>query len=296
MVLIFYNINNVPNTITYPDIYFTPQYGKLCELSDNAIWELCQYKDLIYVYLKKDYFINDIQHFKLITPYGYSGYYYNDKNTYLEFLLLFKDKARELNYIEEVVRQNPYLKIEIDNYKIIKTKIVYGINISDNNFDYYYKNILNCSTRNMYTKAIKLNLSFTIKEFSVEDIVLFRRMYNKTMDAVNSDPYYYFNDDYFNLLVKFNNIKICFVKNADNKIIGQTLIFLYNNYVHYHLSCNDKSYNCITDFILINLVKNYSKNIIILGGGLEKDDNLCKFKKKFSNISFEYKIFNNILT
>ena len=53
MIIKFYNLNNTPDNIILPDIYFTCEYGKACEYSDNAIWELCQYKDLIYIYLKK---------------------------------------------------------------------------------------------------------------------------------------------------------------------------------------------------------------------------------------------------
>ena len=50
----FYDKDTIKNTtINYIDIYFSPVYGEACEYSDNAIWELCQYKDLIYVYLKK---------------------------------------------------------------------------------------------------------------------------------------------------------------------------------------------------------------------------------------------------
>ena len=43
------------SNIEYIDVYFSHDYGEACEYSDNAIWELCQYKDLIYVYLKKEY-------------------------------------------------------------------------------------------------------------------------------------------------------------------------------------------------------------------------------------------------
>jgi hypothetical protein len=45
----FYNLYTIKDTdIHYPDIYFTPEYGKACEFSDNAEWELCRFKDLIY--------------------------------------------------------------------------------------------------------------------------------------------------------------------------------------------------------------------------------------------------------
>ena len=91
--MIFYNLDTVKNiNIDYPDIYFTPEYGKACEYSDNAIWELCKFKDLIYVYLKQPIEYNNKTYYDLITPYGYSGYYYENKETYNEFLPLFRKK------------------------------------------------------------------------------------------------------------------------------------------------------------------------------------------------------------
>ena len=52
-----YSINFIE--IQFPDIYFTPEYGLACEYSDNAEWECCIYKDLIYVYLKKPILYNN---------------------------------------------------------------------------------------------------------------------------------------------------------------------------------------------------------------------------------------------
>ena len=70
----FYNILKATNlTINYPDIYFTPEYGKASEESDKGEWELCVYKDLMFCYLKK------LDENKIITPYGYSGIYYKNK-------------------------------------------------------------------------------------------------------------------------------------------------------------------------------------------------------------------------
>ena len=57
--IFFYDINNYRQEINnifiheIPDIYFTHNYGKACEYSDNTEWECYVFKDLIYVYLKK---------------------------------------------------------------------------------------------------------------------------------------------------------------------------------------------------------------------------------------------------
>ena len=51
-MIFFYSIKSI-KSIYFPDVYFTPKYGIACQHSDNAGWECCQYKDLIYIYLKR---------------------------------------------------------------------------------------------------------------------------------------------------------------------------------------------------------------------------------------------------
>lgn len=296
-LLCFYNIKNVPENIKYTDIYFSKEYGLLCEKSDYSIWELCKYKDLIFVYLKKQIFINNEKYYNLITPYGYSGISFEFTKTFDEFYKIFLDKCKEYKYNEIIIRQNPYINIKYPEYisdKIIKQKKIYGINTND--FDEYFKKNINCSTRNMYTKACKNKYSFLIELFNHENKQNFINMYHETMNFLNADKYYYFNDEYFNDLINLkDNIKLCKICNEDNIILGQVLILIYNNFVHYHLSCNDRSDNCITDFMILNIIKNFLGKTIILGGGINDNDNLSKFKKKFSTIEFDYKIYKILI-
>ena len=123
-MLKFYNLSNIKNVqFNFPDIYFTPEYGKACEYSDNAEWELCSYKDLIYVYLKRPIEYESVTYYDLITPYGYSGYYYENKETYIEFIPIFRENAQKRNYITEVLRQNPYLNINIQIMILLLQKL-----------------------------------------------------------------------------------------------------------------------------------------------------------------------------
>lgn len=295
-MIYFYDIKNISNIkINYPDIYFTPEYGKACEFSDNAEWELCKYKDLIYVYLKRPIIFEEKTYYDLITPYGYSGYYYEKIETYNEFIPKFRKKAKERNYITEVLRQNPYLNININNYNIITSKTIYGIEI--NNFDNYFKNILNGKKRNMFKKALKNNFSFELIKIQKNILkTYFFFLYNQNMKRVNASQYYFFNNIYFNLLEEINNSYLAIVKDNLNNIIGSSIIYKFNNLIHYHLSCNDYSSNCITDFLLINVLKEIGINkVFILGGGLKDKDSLSKFKKKLSNKKFKYTIYKNIL-
>ena len=131
----YYNIFEAKKLkIDYPDIYFTPEYGEACEYSDNAKWELCIYKDLMFCYLIK----NDEN--KIITPYGYSGVYYKNMETFNEFIVKFRIYLKSIKINEEIIRQNPYINININSgYKLIKEKSIFAIKIT--NINDYFKSI-----------------------------------------------------------------------------------------------------------------------------------------------------------
>jgi hypothetical protein len=292
----FYNAHNINCIyIKFPDIYFTPEYGLACEYSDNAEWECCVYKDLIYVYLKKIIMHNNMTYYNLITPYGYSGYHYLNKNTYDEFLSLFREKAKQRNYISEIVRQNPYINIQITDYNIITSKTIYTVKID--NFDDYFRIFLCNKKRNKYNKALKKGLNFKI--VSLSNGILnekFIKLYNFTMNKVNANKYYYFNDEYYKTLEKIQNTYLSEILDQDNNTIGCSIIFMYDSYIHYHLSCNDKSMNCITDFLLISIIKEFGiGKQIILGCGIKENDELSKFKGSLGNEKLIYNIYKNII-
>ena len=280
--------------LCYPDIYFTPEYGLMCEYSDSSLWELCMYKDLIYVYMKKPYLREGTTYYKLLTPYGYSGFYYKDINTYNEFIPLFRETVLHKNYISEVVRQSPYLGIELSHYDIIKKKDIFSIEISQ--YPAYLKKI-NSKTRNMISKGDKLNFSYEINIFKNNPhLSAFITLYNHNMNKVSATPYYYFNNDYFEALENNKYCNLITIFDTTKNIVGMSLIFFYKDFIHYHLSCNDQSSNCITNFLLNTIVKEFGEGKkIILGGGINNFDSLYKFKQNISTTKYDYIIYENIL-
>ena len=181
-IIYFFNKETIKNTnITFPDIYFTPEYCYACEFSDNAEFEICVYKDLMYVYLKKIFVFEGIAYYDLITPYGYSGYHFANINTYYEFIPLFRNEAFNRNYLTEVVRQNPYLikySILSNSYDIIISKTIMGIKIDDyNNFEEYLKDTHYDNSRG-YRIATNNNLIFKIEEYNEENLNKFLLIYN----------------------------------------------------------------------------------------------------------------------
>jgi hypothetical protein len=297
----FFNLNNIPKNINYPDIYFTYQYGDSCEFSDKAIWELCKYKDLIYVYLKTEYIFQNITYYNLITPYGYSGYYFENKETYNEFIPLFRDESKKKNYLTEIVRQNPYINVNINKYYDIKTfKITFGVNlINYKSLTYYLKNT-HKDNRRSFNTAIKNNMLFKIEEYNQENLLKFLNIYNLTMKYLNSNDYYYFNKEYYQsfFLIKDN----LFFGNAyyQDKLIASFIIFKNNNLLHYHLGGSYLEYRKLrpNNFIHCSVIEygiNNGYKLYHLGGGLKDNDSLYNFKNKIADSKFDYVIYKNIL-
>jgi serine/alanine adding enzyme len=293
-MLSFYNLDTINNTnIDYPDIYFTPEYGKACEYSDNAIWELCKFKDLIYVYLKKPIEVDNKTYYDLITPYGYSGYYFRLQETYNKFIGLFRQEAKKRGYITEVLRQNPYLDIKIENYEVISSKTLFAAN-SITYEDYI--NSIKKSTRKNINKINKSNYNYNFIKLNEGDLKKYNfcELYNLTMERNNSKQYYYFNQNYFDCLEK-NDYTYLSILNLDDKIVGFQLIFKYKNFIHVHLSCDDRSSNLIKLALINGLVKHNvnDKNIFIFGCGIKDGDTLAYFKSGYSNKNYKYVIYKN---
>lgn len=302
-IIKFYNLDTIPNNIIFPDIYFTPEYGRACEYSDDAIWECCIYKDLMYVYLKRPYTFENNIYYDLITPYGYSGYYFHNQETFDEFIHLFRKEALNKNYLTEVVRQSPYANnTTLNNYDIVLSKKTYGIDLTKYSIDIEYLNNTSKNNKRMIDKAIKNNLKFKLESYDYNNKQLlncFISIYNETMNNLEASEYFFFNDDYFNKLNNHkNNIKIANVY-KDDILIASSIIFVYNNYINYHLGGSKLEYrkygpnNFLHYNVVIYGIEN-NKKLYHLGGGLKENDSLSKFKEHLSNINFNYTIYKNI--
>ena len=297
-----YNINQAEQlSIKWPDVYFTPEYGKLVEHSDNGIWECFIFKNVIYVYLKKEIIIANKKYYDIISPYGYSGFTYlnNNQNTLKEFRIIFEDYAIKNNYITELIKISPFINTQI--YKSIKLPIhtkkkTYGLELT--NYSDYLKSCHKSHIR-MVQKAIREKYKFIYVKFNKQFNDIFKDLYKKNMDMINANKYYYFNDSYFNELVNCKYSYLSIIYN-ENTIVAMAIFFQYYPYLHYHLSCNDRSSNCLTNFLIDRTIKWCIDNdkkikLLHLGGGLQDNDKLAQFKKKIGSREFDYYIFKNII-
>ena len=296
--------NNIDFDIDFEDIYMTPNYGRICELSDNAEWECCIYKDLIYVYLKREFLYNNKIYYDLITPYGYSGFQYKKIETFNEFIILFRKEALKRNYLTEVIRQNPYINSNIYNYEVITSRNTYGVNLKNYKQIEEYLNLTSKNNKRSIIKSIKNNLIFKFENYDYINNELlvnnFIKIYNQTMTNLNANKYYFFSNEYYKKLdlIK-SNIKIANVYKED-LLIASCIIFIYNDYMNYHIGGSLLEYRdlCPNNFLHYNVIKygiENNKYIYHLGGGLCENDTLSKFKDSIADTKFNYTIYKNII-
>lgn len=275
--------------IQYPDIYFTPEYGKACTHNDGGIWELVRFKDVIFVYIK------DTNKRTINTPYGYSGIYYENISSINEFLPLIKKHLKSFSYKELIIRQNPY----ITRYNLpihpLKQKLIYSVELHKYNSITDYLSNTDKNNRQKINKSIKNNCIFDIKPF--HDIHSFHSAYIEGMKILNAKDNYLYDTSYFKLLQTLNCLHA--TVSIDNKIVAQAIILKYKDFLHYHLGISSIEYRKygINNFLHYNVIEfGISNNLklYVLGGGLENNDNLAKFKNKISNKQFEYNIYKII--
>ena len=282
--------------INWADVYYTPDYGKLSEITDRGLWEVCIGYDnsdqdnilIYYVYIKRPVIYQDKTYYDLTTPYGYSGLWMLDNKYVGVFRELFDQYALENHYICEFIRYNPYLLSNYLNDNLILSKKTYGIILKD-----YDTSKLSSKNKYSIKKAIKDEYLFSIRKFSKLDSVHnspFRKLYEQNMISKKANKYYLFNDQYFDLLSKLDQVYIATVNYLDISI-GMSIFLIYNKNIHYHLSCSVSGYKNISNFMLDQVAmwsKSNNLELLHLGGGVESDDSLDKFKRSISNIEYKY--------
>lgn len=293
----------------WPDVYFTPEYGSLIEKTDGKSWEaslgFVNSKVVVgYVYIVKK--IGSTDCYDICSPYGYSGVWCTQdctKDNLINFRKQFiKLIAEKRNCITEFIRFNPYLDQNLckEVFNSVKVKNTYGVKFDQ---DTTYEQIFRSCSKNhrrAVTKALKDDYQYMFKKLDSESVILFKKMYTSTMSTVKATPYYYFNDEYFDELVKMESSFICTATLNNQTVLGSSIFLIYGENVHYHLSATttDSEHKNASNFILDCVVRLCIKNsykCLHLGGGVTEGDSLEMFKKSLSNTEFNYCFAKNVL-
>lgn len=299
----------------YLDIYFDKNYGKLYENTENGKVQIFEYEDENGK-ISNQFIIREIpikvdgeNYFDIVTPYGYGGPVIEkcvigkEKALIETFVKKFEKYCEKNRIVSEFVRFHPLVDNAKDFKEIYNAECIrktLGTNLKE--FDDPIQAEFSKSCRKNIRQAINKGITFKITE-SPEDIHNFKEIYYSTMDRNNATDYYYFDDKYFNSILKYFKKNVLLVEAIfEDRTIASGLYFIYNKTIHIHLSGTLKDYLYLSPaYILRYAVTLWGKEngyeIIHHGGGRSnsEEDSLYKFKKSFAkNTEFDFFIGKKI--
>lgn len=285
------------------DVFYLPEYARLFELHGDGraccfvYWET---PDRFVIYPFHLRFIRDIPEFRhvdpewtdIINPYGYGGYLASQPGMDLAgFFRAFRDYCRERRVVSELVRFHPLLgnfdscRPFISAYRqspVVVVDLTRGPEAVWQGFS--------PACRNKIRKARKHGVRILVDEAG-EHLDAFHRLYTATMARVGARDYYYFSRPWFDQLIRLlEGRAVFFHALLEDRIIASSLFLHDGKYMHYYLSGSDQAYK---NFAANNLILQEAAlwgqgrgiSRLNLGGGVEPDDNLFKFKASFSALT-----------
>lgn len=298
------------------DVYFTEEYIRLYETeSEKALCFI--YTDgnrvLLFPFLTRSFEFEEKIYRDFETAYGYGGPIYNtdNENFIAKALKLFKTYCKEEGYVAGFVRFHPLLaNIQCFDQigKLQPERQTVAINL-DQSIEKVWMNEIHTKNRNVIKKGERSGLKFEA-DYEYKHLRDFRKLYDSTMEKLSADDFYYFNDTYYENLVR--NIPGSFLGCVfkETQLVSAAIFFFGNHWGHYHLSGSDRSQlaHSPNNFMLWEAAKELKKQGVKqfhLGGGTnsKEDNSLFLFKKKFSQslhqfyigkLIFNEKLYNNI--
>lgn len=277
------------------DVYFTSNHYKIHELNGDGEGRMFVYYDnegncALYPFLinKIKGYTLDKEYFDIETAYGYGGPISNcfDSTFIEEFEIEFLNYCQKNNIVAEFIRFHPLLANEnmfVKNIDIMYSRNTVFLDLTKG-IDKIWNEDIKSKNRNVIRKAKKNGVY--IEESNNYEI--FKEIYKKTMNKVDADDFYYFEDKYYEGLKENQNCVILNAKRGE-KVIASAIFIGYGEYFHYHLSgsLKEELHYCPNNLLIWEAIK-YAiykgYKVMHFGGGLSNssEDNLYKFKRSFS--------------
>ncbi|UJF25328.1 peptidoglycan bridge formation glycyltransferase FemA/FemB family protein [Suttonella sp. R2A3] len=285
------------------DIYYQDSYSKLYLAGDGELFDYV-FKDgekYISFYSIKRKIENvygvpvEEELYDLETPYGYGGPLTNSNDTaFLNSAFeAYRQHCIKEKIVCEFIRFHPFNTLSRHSSLfdfILKERTVVMVDLSlstEARWAQYSK-----TTRNVLRKAYK-KLSYEYGSKSFDD---FKQLYDLTMNKNSAEEFYYFKPEYFEGLSSISGIELIEVK-LDNDIVSSGFFMYGSDISHYHLSANNQSFMRENgNYLLLDCAFERAKEKgcrwMMLGGGrtADENDNLFKFKSKFSDVKLPFYI------
>lgn len=297
------------------DIYFETAYGQLYEKIENGKCEVFHYNGeegaIRHLYIKKEipFRLAGETYYELVTPYGYGGPLITQVNEagkahlVAAFQHAFREYCLDQNIVSEFVRFHPVLLNAEDFrgcYELTLQRFTTGTNLRD--YENPIKEEFSKSKQKSIQKALREGVEYRLIQ-NPESLKKFKVIYEKTMNRKEAEAIYYFDDGYFDQLLRDFGKHILLVEIVfKGEIIGMSLNFVYGKTIHIHLSGTLFEYRHLSPAFVMRYAlalwgKEKGIDLIHEGGGKGRslDDPLYLLKKQFGkNTDFRYYVSNKI--
>lgn len=283
-----------------PDIYFTPEYGRLYEKHEGGTLESFSYTTgygvVTMQFIKRPITLSDRYeaYSDIITPYGYGGPLFIDveetKKTQLarQFGEAFRSYCMDEKIVSAFIRFHPILNNAATFApafdEIVQSRKTIAINLKKDLLSEEFDVGIRKSCRRAPSRGIQLQY-----DTELETLDSFISQYNALMRSKHAKACYFFPTAYFNALKTLaGSVEIVNAK-LGSEIIASVLYLKYGEFIHAHLAAATAvGYkNRAVETIKANRALRAQEEGFLwnhLGGGLTNDpnDSLLRFKRKFS--------------
>ena len=295
------------------DIYFKPEYGKLCELVDGgkyAEYSLSTSSGEItnrFIMRPAPWLIDGKQYYDIVTPYGYGGpiiHKTSDKENLLkEYDAGFQKYCIEHAIVCEFIRFHPIYRNYEDFatvYDVNFSRHTVGTNLTD--FEDPVQSEFGKSARKDLRTAIGFGVTCSVHK-NPDNLAMFKKLYEETMDRNHAEAMYYFPDEYYRLLTHDLKESVLEVQaHCDGETIASEIYFIEGDIMHAHLLGSSQKLLEVCGGVMLEATaarwgKENGYRFIHHGGGRSsaEDDPLYLYKKKFGkHTQFDFYIARKV--
>lgn len=222
------------------------------------------------------------------TPYGYGGPLiegdFSEKD-WEEFRQAIFSYCRQEGIMTQFIRFHPLLQNQTSLPNWIETRYLRETIAMDTGDSEIIWNHMDSKNRNMVRKALKNEVQIIRKPLS--EYEFFASMYLQTMQRDGATEYYYFKKEFFDALTELSEYGQIFYALRQEQPIAAGIILYNQSFAHYHLSggfAEGREFSPM-NLLLYEAALWASRQGIKsfhLGGGIQAEDNLFRFKKQFN--------------
>jgi lipid II:glycine glycyltransferase (peptidoglycan interpeptide bridge formation enzyme) len=283
------------------DVYQTPEYLEVSSIyeggSPMAFWAEDKNCTLLVPLLLKELPATlhaPVSWRDAVSPYGYPSLLISPETSMSELILLldeFISAARELAIVSVFIRLHPLFEVPhvaLEKYgRLVRHGQTVYIDLS-RPLDELRK-----KTRSNHRRGIK-KLQQQGFQVAIDDWQLlheFANIYRSTMQRVEAEEFYFFDDDYFNMLKRklSGHLHLCTILSPQGNLSAGCLFTTCGEIIQYHLGGTSREFlKEAPSKLMFDAIRTWGKNagyrFFHLGGGLGAgEDSLFHFKAGFSD-------------